>query len=73
MLTEGIIRVLPARLTPRSRDAINEVDPLASLKFAARFKDVNAGDLAQAVVKGYATSGSDTKWPYVYQRYVKGH
>ncbi|MGF7077030.1 hypothetical protein ABIC84_004994 [Mucilaginibacter sp. 3215] len=49
MLTEGIIRILPARLTPRSRDAINEVDPLASLKFAARFKDDNSGDLAQVV------------------------
>jgi len=51
---------------------INEIDPAAALKFAAGFEDDNKGDLTQAIVRVYATSGGDTKWPYVYQRYVNG-
>jgi aminopeptidase N len=51
---------------------INEVDPQAALKFAARFEEDNIGDLTQAIVRVYATSGGDAKWPYVYQRYVNG-
>ncbi|QTE41012.1 MULTISPECIES: M1 family metallopeptidase [Mucilaginibacter] len=51
---------------------INEVDPVAALKFAVRFEDDNIGDLTQAIVRVYAASGGDAKWPYVYQRYVNG-
>jgi aminopeptidase N len=52
--------------------AINEIDPAAALKYAASFESDNMGNLMQAIVRVYATSGGDAKWPYVYQRYVNG-
>ncbi len=43
-----------------------------ALQDAARFENDNEGDLTQQIVRVYATTGGDSKWPYVYNRYVNG-
>ncbi|SEO74362.1 aminopeptidase N [Mucilaginibacter gossypiicola] len=52
--------------------ALNEIDPVAAVKYAAGFEADNTGDLTQVVARVYATNGGDEKWPYVYHRYVNG-
>lgn len=51
---------------------INEIDPAVAVKYAEGFEGDNVGNLTQAIVRVYATTGGDAKWPYVYQRYVNG-
>jgi aminopeptidase N len=51
---------------------INEIDPAEAMKAAAKFEQDNEGDLTQQIVRVYATTGGDSKWSYVYNRYVNG-
>jgi aminopeptidase N len=51
---------------------INGIDPKIALQEAAKFEQDNEGDLTQQIVRVYATNGGDSKWLYVYNRYVNG-
>jgi aminopeptidase N len=53
-------------------NAISLLDPTQALPLAKSFEKDNKGDLTQAIVKVYATSGGDNEWSYVLNGYNEG-
>ncbi|HEY4323186.1 MAG TPA: M1 family metallopeptidase [Mucilaginibacter sp.] len=52
--------------------AINLVEPAQALVTAKMLEADNKGDLSQAIVTVYGTSGSDDQWTYVLKEFEKG-
>ena len=54
-------------------NGIGFLDPMAALRYAKNFEKDNEGSLTQALIRVYATSGSDAQWPFVYQKYLRAN
>ncbi|MGZ3756418.1 MAG: M1 family aminopeptidase [Mucilaginibacter sp.] len=50
-------------------NAIATLEPAKALPLAKGFEKDNKGALTSAIVHAYATAGSDTQWPYIYNAF----